>query len=38
MGGYVSLPPAIIGTAEGGRWVAAALDHVAALPPKAPKG
>jgi TfoX/Sxy family transcriptional regulator of competence genes len=38
MGGYVTLPPAIIGTADGGRWVAAALDHVGALPPKAPKG
>ena len=37
MGGYVTLPPAILGTPEGARWVAASLAHVAALPPKAPK-
>jgi TfoX/Sxy family transcriptional regulator of competence genes len=36
MGGYVTLPPAIVGTPEAGRWVAAALGHVAALPPKRP--
>jgi TfoX/Sxy family transcriptional regulator of competence genes len=36
MGGYVTLPPTL-GAAETGRWVAAALDHVAALPPKKPK-
>jgi TfoX/Sxy family transcriptional regulator of competence genes len=38
MGGYVTLPPATVGTADGGRWVAAALDHVAGLPAKVPKG
>jgi len=37
MGGYVTLPPSLVGTAEGGRWVARALAHVGALPPKAPK-
>ena len=37
MGGYVTLPPAMVGTADGGRWVGAALEHVGALPPKAPK-
>ena len=35
MGGYVSLPPALVGTPEGDRWARRALDHVAALPPKA---
>ena len=34
MGGYVTLPPALDGTAEGPRWVERALEHVAALPPK----
>jgi len=38
MSGWVTLPPAIIGTTDGGRWVAAALDHIATQPPKAPKG
>jgi hypothetical protein len=37
MGGYVSLPPAIVGTRDGDRWTAAALAHVALLPPKAPR-
>ena len=37
MGGYVTLPGALVGTAEGERWTSAALGHVAALPPKAPK-
>lgn len=37
MGGYVTLPPSLIGTADGDRWVTIALEHVAALPPKAPK-
>jgi len=37
MGGYVTLPPALIGTPGGTRWVMAALAHVAALPPKIPK-
>jgi TfoX/Sxy family transcriptional regulator of competence genes len=37
MGGYVSLPTAMIGTPDGARWVAAALDSVGALPPKAGK-
>jgi TfoX/Sxy family transcriptional regulator of competence genes len=38
MGGYVALPTALLGTPEGGRWVARALQHVAAKPPKAAKG
>ncbi len=38
MSGWVSLPPAAIGTADGARWIAAALDHVAAMPPKAAEG
>ena len=29
MGGYVTLPPALVGTPEGDRWTAAALVHVA---------
>ncbi len=37
MGGYVTLPPDLIGGPDGTRWVAAALAHVAALPPKTPK-
>ena len=37
MGGYVALPPDLIGTPEGQRWASAALGHVAALPPKAKK-
>lgn len=37
MGGYVTLPPALIGTPNGERWAAAALAHVASLPPKAAK-
>ncbi len=37
MAGWVTLPPATIGTADGTRWIAAALDHVATLPPKAQK-
>jgi TfoX/Sxy family transcriptional regulator of competence genes len=36
MGGYVTLPPDL-SAAETERWVTAALDHVAALPPKKPK-
>ena len=37
MGGYVSMPPAIVGTPEGDRWVAASLAYIGAMPPKAPK-
>lgn len=37
MGGYTTLPAAVVGQPDGDRWVARALDHVAALPPKAPK-
>jgi TfoX/Sxy family transcriptional regulator of competence genes len=37
MGGYVTLPPALIGTPDGDHWVATALAQVAALPAKAPK-
>jgi hypothetical protein len=37
MGGYVTLPPALVGTPDADRWVGAALANVARLPPKAPK-
>jgi hypothetical protein len=37
MGGYVSMPPAMIGTAEGRGWIDRALGHVATLPPKKPR-
>ncbi len=37
MGGYVTLPAALIGTPDGRRWVTSALANVAAMPPKAPK-
>lgn len=39
MGGYVTIPPSLVGTPEGERWVAASLRHAASLPPKrkAPK-
>jgi TfoX/Sxy family transcriptional regulator of competence genes len=38
MGGYVALPTAWHGHPErGAEWAAAALEHVAALPPKQPK-
>jgi TfoX/Sxy family transcriptional regulator of competence genes len=36
MGGYVTIPSRMIGTDEGRSWVARAVDHVAALPPKTP--
>jgi hypothetical protein len=35
MGGYVTIPSRMIGTDEGRSWVARAVDHVEALPPKA---
>jgi TfoX/Sxy family transcriptional regulator of competence genes len=38
MSGYVTLPPSVIGTADGDRWIARALTYVAAMPPKTPKG
>lgn len=34
MGGYVRLPPSLIGTDNGDEWVARSLQYVAALPPK----
>jgi hypothetical protein len=37
MGGYVTIPPTMIRTDEGRSWVARAVKHAAALPPKAPK-
>lgn len=37
MGGYVTLPPALIGTPDGRRWVASSLAFVAALPAKVPR-
>jgi len=37
MGGYVMLPPNLVGTPEGDRWVKLALEHIGALPPKAKK-
>jgi TfoX/Sxy family transcriptional regulator of competence genes len=36
MGGYVTLPATLPGD-QAARWIAAALDNVAALPPKKPK-
>jgi hypothetical protein len=38
MGGYVTIPASWRGGGETARWVAKALEHVAGLPPKAPKG
>jgi TfoX/Sxy family transcriptional regulator of competence genes len=38
MRGYVSLPPALVGTGDGEGWVVRSLEHVAAMPPKASKG
>jgi TfoX/Sxy family transcriptional regulator of competence genes len=37
MGGYLTLPRSLWGTAEGDRWISRSLDHVARLPPKTPK-
>ena len=37
MGGYVTLPPLFVGTSEGVRWASAAMNHIAAMPPKAKK-
>jgi TfoX/Sxy family transcriptional regulator of competence genes len=37
MGGYVTLPAALIGTGDGAGWVQAALEYVGSLPPKAAK-
>ncbi len=37
MGGYTTVPPALVGSSDGERWVRIALEHVAGLPPKAPK-
>src|ERR1700690_111190 len=37
MGGYPTLPWALGGRAEGDSWTSRSLDHVARLPPKAPK-
>jgi TfoX/Sxy family transcriptional regulator of competence genes len=37
MGGYVTLPAALTGSPGAARWVAVALDHVGALPPKVRK-
>jgi len=36
MGGYVTLPGALVGTPGGDRWTTAALTHVGSMPPKAP--
>ena len=38
MGGYVSMPPALIGTAEGAAWVDRSLAFAATMPPKQAKG
>lgn len=35
MGGYVALPPSLVGSPDGDRWVARSLAFVGALPPKA---
>lgn len=37
MGGYVSLPPDLVGRPEGESWVRRSLDHVASLQPKEAK-
>lgn len=37
MGGYLSLPSAMVATPEGERWARRALDHVLAMPAKAQK-
>ena len=37
MGGYVTLPPSLVGSPDGERWVARSLAFVASLPPKASK-
>ncbi|MGH2473753.1 MAG: TfoX/Sxy family protein [Candidatus Limnocylindrales bacterium] len=37
MGGYLTIPASLIGTDEGARWAAVALEHVAAFPAKAAK-
>jgi hypothetical protein len=37
MGGWVELPAPLVGTPEGDRWIARALEHVRMLPPKASK-
>ncbi|HKZ92624.1 MAG TPA: TfoX/Sxy family protein [Candidatus Limnocylindrales bacterium] len=37
MGGYVALPASWRADAETVRWVARALEHVAAMPPKQPR-
>jgi TfoX/Sxy family transcriptional regulator of competence genes len=37
MGGYVSIPPALLGTPEGSEWIERALGYVATLPPKKPR-
>jgi TfoX/Sxy family transcriptional regulator of competence genes len=36
MGGYVALPRAYLTGEEGSRWVARALEHVAAMPAREP--
>jgi TfoX/Sxy family transcriptional regulator of competence genes len=37
MGGYVTLPAALVESPEGADWASKALAHVATLPPKATK-
>lgn len=37
MGGYPTLPNALIGTDAGGDWISRSLAHVGALPPKPAK-
>ncbi len=37
MGGYTSLPPALIDTPDGVRWALLALEFTRTKPPKAPK-
>ena len=37
MGGYVTLPRSLAGTADGARWVERSLEQAVALPPKTPK-
>jgi hypothetical protein len=35
MGAYVALPPSLVGTPDGNRWVARSMAFVGAMPPKA---
>jgi hypothetical protein len=38
MGGWVTMPPAIVGLPDGDAWIGRALEFVGGLPPKEAKG